>query len=58
MIRNNQEAGKRLYGLAMSGKLPIRLSGGNLVIQQKGKSPVRAPFFVNQANTSRTVHFR
>lgn len=58
MIRNNIEAGKRLYGLAQSGKVPIRVSGGTLIVQQKGKMPYRAPFFVNTPTNVRTAHFR
>lgn len=58
MIRNNIEAGQRLYGLARSGKVPIRVSGGRLIVQQKGKQAVSAPFFVNTATNARTAYFR
>lgn len=58
MIRNNIEAGIRLAAIARMGKLPIRLSGGKLVVQQGNKIPISAPFYVNQQVGGRTVFFR
>jgi hypothetical protein len=58
MLRNNQQAGARLFAIARAQKLPISLSGGYLVVRQ-GSQSVRSPFYVSQpSGGTRTAYFR